>query len=205
MIKVIEPRMFIGLSEAKRVDLLHHTFRDAYKAASALIVLDDFESLIGLTSIGKEMSYTHSLAHTLFTLLKAVPPARANVAVVATSTLAHERPDVIGFEDLFQVHLTVPRLSDESMRTVLNHFKLYRTDGSPFQFDAFQTMPLKGLLAAIEHLAALKHPGRPWLVSQDTLVSTLVQFGMVDNGVRVEDSAVVQGRDGSHFLSKFAP
>ena len=43
------------MAEPKRVELIHHTFNDAFKAHSALVILDDLEGIVELTAGGEEM------------------------------------------------------------------------------------------------------------------------------------------------------
>jgi hypothetical protein len=86
-------------------------------------------------------------------MLQTTPPADASVLVIGTSSSS----DLMGLHRLFQVHVELPRLDPAGTRGVLNLFKVFRVDGNPFYLEQTRDIPIKSLIAAVEHLRYLSH------------------------------------------------
>ena len=148
VVKLIDAASLLAMPESKRGDYIVHAFADAYKPNStSLVVLDDLDGLVELTSVGAnvwrlkrvarvhghQLAYNHAVLHALATVLSAPPPANTSVLVVGTAATG----SLQSLRDLFRVHLEaggrhntrvlthrqVPELSIQAMRAVINHFQ----------------------------------------------------------------------------------
>ncbi|KAI5160874.1 vesicle-fusing ATPase [Nematocida ausubeli] len=55
-IRVISPKDIVGKEENEKVNYIRNTFKDAYKSAESLVILDDIEGLMDYVSIGPRFS-----------------------------------------------------------------------------------------------------------------------------------------------------
>lgn len=70
-VKILTPGDFLGLNEFAKVNLLANTFRMAYRAKEACIVLDELERIIEYIEEGPRFS--NSILQALLVLIKKVP------------------------------------------------------------------------------------------------------------------------------------
>lgn len=95
----------------------HATFFS--RSDSAIIILDDLHRLVEYIQVGQQLQVSHSLLHTLFTLLTTTPPSNAKLMLVATMTCTentlHDYTS-LGLPDLFAQHEMVPLLGPEEAK-----------------------------------------------------------------------------------------
>ncbi|RCI14422.1 hypothetical protein L249_6180 [Ophiocordyceps polyrhachis-furcata BCC 54312] len=84
-VKLVTPADLVGYRDdfAKK-DYLHQAFADAYKSPTSLLILDDFERLIGWNPIGPRFSST--MLEALTTLIVSPPPKRHRLLVFVTTS-----------------------------------------------------------------------------------------------------------------------
>ena len=173
-IKIINPNMLISLPEARKVEKITALFADAVKAKTAIIILDDIDGLIELTHVGPNVVFSHALYHAVSTMLRSSQPASAQLLVIGTSCNA----EALNLANLFTVQLTVPMLEAGDIRMVISGRSVYSLSGDPFHFPLGFKLPMRSLLAAIDH-ARFKHnvDGRETvLLSQQELDEVLSVF-----------------------------
>ncbi|KAI0193787.1 P-loop containing nucleoside triphosphate hydrolase protein [Xylaria flabelliformis] len=86
-IKMITPADLVGYRDdfAKK-DYVHKAFADAYKSPASILILDDFERLIGWNPIGMRCSET--MLQALTTLIVSKPPKNHRLLVFVTTSRA---------------------------------------------------------------------------------------------------------------------
>ncbi len=91
-----------------------------YRSETAIIILDDLHRLVEFVQIGQHIQTSHSLLHTLYTLLTTTPPAGTKLMIIATMTttnqLGLEDPASLGLPQLFAQHQYVPLLGPDEAR-----------------------------------------------------------------------------------------
>lgn len=84
-IKLITPKTLVGYrDEGAKKDYIHGIFADAYKSPASILILDDFERLIGWNSIGPRFSSV--MLEALTTLIASKPP---KVSSLLTTAIPH--------------------------------------------------------------------------------------------------------------------
>ncbi|EKG21196.1 ATPase AAA-type VAT [Macrophomina phaseolina MS6] len=109
-IKLISPEDMVGYGEMQKVQLLDKTFRDAYKSAMSVVVIDNIELLVDWVPIGPRFSNTVLVA--LKVLLGKQPPKGRRLLILATTT---ER-SVLQQLDLFSrfdAEIAVPNVNSQ--------------------------------------------------------------------------------------------
>lgn len=90
------------------------------RSDSAIIILDDLHRLVEFVQVGQHIQTSHSLLHTLFTLLTTTPTAGTKLMIIATMTAtdqaALEDTASLGLPQLFAQHQYVPLLGPEEAR-----------------------------------------------------------------------------------------
>lgn len=72
-VKLVTPADLVGYrDEFAKKDYIHKTFTDAYKSPSSILILDDFERLIGWNPIG--LRFSNVMLEALTTLIVSKPP-----------------------------------------------------------------------------------------------------------------------------------
>ncbi|KAK3207890.1 hypothetical protein GRF29_96g779885 [Pseudopithomyces chartarum] len=110
-IKLVSPEDMVGFSEMQKVQQLDKTFRDAYKSALSIIVIDNIELLVDWVPIGPRFS--NSVLVALKVLLAKQPPKGRRLLIFATTT---ER-SVLTQLDLFSrfdADIAVPNVNTQS-------------------------------------------------------------------------------------------
>lgn len=83
-IKLISPKSLVGYrDEGAKKDYIHGVFADAYKSPASILILDDFERLIGWNPIGPRFSSV--MLEVLTTLIASKPPRVSPFLTRATS------------------------------------------------------------------------------------------------------------------------
>ena len=100
------------------------------RSDSAVIILDNLHRLIEFVPIGTQYQASHSLLHTLTTLLSTPPPASAKVLVIGTMTLNEEdeldEPLTFNLPELFSQHQFVPLLGAQSALSFVGAKNVHR-------------------------------------------------------------------------------
>lgn len=88
-VKMIRPADLVGFRDdfAKK-DFVHKVFTDAYKSPASILILDDFERLIGWNPIGPRFSNT--MLEALTTLVVSSPPRVSHYIYLILSSPIHE-------------------------------------------------------------------------------------------------------------------
>jgi vesicle-fusing ATPase len=86
-VKMVTPSDLVGYRDdfAKK-DYIHKAFTDAYKSPASILILDDFERLIGWNPIGPRFSNT--MLEALTTLIVSRPPKGHRLLVFVTTSKA---------------------------------------------------------------------------------------------------------------------
>ncbi|KAH7146048.1 P-loop containing nucleoside triphosphate hydrolase protein [Dactylonectria macrodidyma] len=86
-VKMVTPADLVGYRDdfAKK-DYVHKAFADAYKSPASILILDDFERLIGWNPIGQRFS--NVMLEALTTLLVSKPPKGHRLLIFVTSSKA---------------------------------------------------------------------------------------------------------------------
>lgn len=101
-IKLVSPEDMVGFSEMQKVQQLDKTFRDAYKSALSIIVIDNIELLVDWVPIGPRFS--NSVLVALKVLLAKQPPKVSALRVSGQKALVEHGltqigPPLIDFRD----------------------------------------------------------------------------------------------------------
>ncbi|KAI2622823.1 P-loop containing nucleoside triphosphate hydrolase protein [Xylaria nigripes] len=138
-IKMITPADLVGYRDdfAKK-DYVHKAFADAYKSPASILILDDFERLIGWNPIGMRCSET--MLQALTTLIVSRPPKNHRLLVfVTTSRWSMLKSLEIDMD--FAKKVAVPAVADlHELRTVLRDSKIF----NPEDIDDAVNMVQKG-------------------------------------------------------------
>ncbi|CAH0041392.1 unnamed protein product [Clonostachys solani] len=117
-VKLIRPLDLVGYRDdfAKK-DYIHKIFTDAYKSPHSILILDDFERLIGWNPIGQRFS--NVMLEALTTLLVSKPPKGHRLLIFVT-TSKKSTLDMLEIDGDFAKKVAVPSLSGlEEIRIVL--------------------------------------------------------------------------------------
>ena len=91
-----------------------------FRAETAVIILDDLQRLVEYVQVGQHLQVSHTLLHTLLTLLTATPPSGTRLLLVGTMTVPEEvslgEPASLGLPELFGHHQLVPLLGAEEVK-----------------------------------------------------------------------------------------
>ncbi|KYK55325.1 vesicle fusion factor NSFI [Drechmeria coniospora] len=84
-VKLVTPADLVGFRDdfAKK-DYVHRAFADAYKSPASILILDDFERLIGWNSLGPRFSAT--MLEALTTLIVSKPPKGHRLLIFVTTS-----------------------------------------------------------------------------------------------------------------------
>lgn len=86
-VKILTPGDFLGLSEHAKINSLVSTFRMAYRAKQACIVLDEIERIIEYIDEGPRFS--NAVLQTLLVLIKKIPDKDfCKLVVIGTTSQA---------------------------------------------------------------------------------------------------------------------
>ncbi|KAI0508293.1 P-loop containing nucleoside triphosphate hydrolase protein [Xylaria bambusicola] len=123
-VKLITPADLVGYRDdfAKK-DYVHKAFADAYKSPASILILDDFERLIGWNPIGMRCSET--MLQALTTLIVSKPPKNHRLLVfVTTSRVSMLKMLEIDMD--FAKKVAVPPVSNSNeLRTVLRESRVF--------------------------------------------------------------------------------
>ncbi|KAI1820931.1 P-loop containing nucleoside triphosphate hydrolase protein [Xylaria intraflava] len=126
-VKMITPADLVGYRDdfAKK-DYVHKAFADAYKSPASILILDDFERLIGWNPIGMRCSET--MLQALTTLIVSKPPKNHRLLVfVTTSRWSMLKSLEIDMD--FAKKVAVPAVSNlQELRTVLRDSKVFNPE-----------------------------------------------------------------------------
>ena len=104
-VKLISPKDVYNYGEAGKKDYIGRVFQDAYKSSLAIVVIDNFESIIEWNPIGPR--FNNTVLGALVTLLKSKPPAGRRLLVIATSS-RRTAMDQLDLLDSFNYKIAVP-------------------------------------------------------------------------------------------------
>ncbi|KAI1813074.1 vesicle fusion factor [Poronia punctata] len=123
-VKMITPADLVGYRDdfAKK-DYVHKAFADSYKSPASILILDDFERLIGWNPIGMRCSET--MLQALTTLIVSKPPKGHRLLVfVTTSKLSVLKMLEIDMD--FAKKVAVPAVANtQELGTVLQHSRAF--------------------------------------------------------------------------------
>ncbi|KAH8683428.1 vesicle fusion factor [Ilyonectria robusta] len=125
-VKMVTPADLVGYrDEFARKDFVHKAFADAYKSPTSILILDDFERLIGWNPIGPRFSNT--MLEALTTLLVSKPPKGHRLLIfVTTSKLSVLKMLEIDMD--FAKKVAVPAVSNvRELAIVLQDSKVFNT------------------------------------------------------------------------------
>ncbi|KAI1117585.1 P-loop containing nucleoside triphosphate hydrolase protein [Nemania sp. NC0429] len=126
-IKMITPADLVGYRDdfAKK-DYVHKAFADAYKSPASILILDDFERLIGWNPIGMRCSET--MLQALTTLIVSKPPKNHRLLVfVTTSRVSMLKMLEIDMD--FAKKVAVPPVSNlQELNTVLRGSRVFNPE-----------------------------------------------------------------------------
>ncbi|KAI1433438.1 P-loop containing nucleoside triphosphate hydrolase protein [Xylaria sp. CBS 124048] len=126
-VKMITPADLVGYRDdfAKK-DYVHKAFADAYKSPASILILDDFERLIGWNPIGMRCSET--MLQALTTLIVSRPPKNHRLLVfVTTSRWSMLKSLEIDMD--FAKKVAIPAVANlQELRTVLRDSKVFNPD-----------------------------------------------------------------------------
>ncbi|UKZ51470.1 hypothetical protein TrVGV298_005230 [Trichoderma virens] len=118
-IKLVSPDDLVGYrDEYAKKDYIHKAFADAYKSAASILILDDFEQLIGWNPIGPRFS--NVILEALTTLIAAKPPKGHRLLILVTTSQVSTLK-MLDVERRFDTTVAVPAVSNlDELRLVLN-------------------------------------------------------------------------------------
>ncbi|KAI1352778.1 P-loop containing nucleoside triphosphate hydrolase protein [Xylaria sp. FL0043] len=126
-VKMITPADLVGYRDdfAKK-DYVHKAFADAYKSPASILILDDFERLIGWNPIGMRCSET--MLQALTTLIVSKPPRNHRLLVfVTTSRVSMLKMLEIDMD--FAKKVAVPPVSNlQELRAVLRDSRVFNPE-----------------------------------------------------------------------------
>ncbi|KAF7546220.1 hypothetical protein G7046_g9359 [Stylonectria norvegica] len=125
-IKMVTPNDLVGYRDdfAKK-DYIHKAFTDAYKSPASILIIDDFERMIGWNPIGPRFSTV--MLEALTTLLVSQPPEGHRLLVFVTST----KLSVLKMLEVdmdFDKEVAVPAVSNlRELSTVLQESRVFNS------------------------------------------------------------------------------
>jgi vesicle-fusing ATPase len=123
-VKMVTPADLVGYRDdfAKK-DYVHKAFTDAYKSPASILILDDFERLIGWNPIGPRFS--NVMLEALTTLIVSKPPKGHRLLVFATTSRASVLK-MLEVEMDFAKKVAVPAVANlRELGTVLQEFNVF--------------------------------------------------------------------------------
>ncbi|KAF4126370.1 vesicle-fusing ATPase [Geosmithia morbida] len=129
-VKMIRPVDLAGYKDefAKR-DHIHKAFADAWKSPASILILDDFERLIGWSPIGPR--YSSTMVEILTTLVISEPPRGHRLVVFATTS----QPSVLRMLEVdrdFAKNVAVPAVSNlTELEELLDETPFFDSDNVP--------------------------------------------------------------------------
>ncbi|KJZ80200.1 hypothetical protein HIM_00050 [Hirsutella minnesotensis 3608] len=109
-IKMITPGKLVGYrDDSGKKDYLHRAFSDAHKSPASIVILDDFERLIGWTPIGSRFSSFMLEALTTFIRLK---PPKGHRLLVFVTTSKLPVLQSLEVDEIFSEKIAVPAVSN---------------------------------------------------------------------------------------------
>ncbi|RYP65709.1 hypothetical protein DL769_006240 [Monosporascus sp. CRB-8-3] len=126
-VKMVTPADLVGYRDdfAKK-DYVHKVFADAYKSPASILILDDFERLIGWNPIGLRCSET--MLQALTTLIVSKPPKNHRLLVFVTTSKASVLK-MLEIDMDFAKKVTVPAVSNmQELSTVLQEYTVFNPE-----------------------------------------------------------------------------
>ncbi|KAL6864140.1 vesicle fusion factor [Trichoderma novae-zelandiae] len=118
-IKLVTPADLVGYrDEFAKKDYIHKAFADAYKSPASVLILDDFERLIGWNPIGPRFS--NVMLEALTTLIVSKPPKGHRLLVFVTTSKASTLK-MLEVEQDFAKKVAVPAVSNLRELAVVLH------------------------------------------------------------------------------------
>ncbi|KAH7159698.1 P-loop containing nucleoside triphosphate hydrolase protein [Dactylonectria estremocensis] len=125
-VKMVTPADLVGYRDdfAKK-DYVHKAFADAYKSPASILILDDFERLIGWNPIGQRFS--NVMLEALTTLLVSKPPKGHRLLIFVTSSKASVLR-LLEIDMDFAKRVPVPAVSNvQELAMVLQDSRMFNT------------------------------------------------------------------------------
>ncbi|KAI1427503.1 P-loop containing nucleoside triphosphate hydrolase protein [Xylaria sp. FL1777] len=126
-VKMITPADLVGYRDdfAKK-DYVHKAFADAYKSPASILILDDFERLIGWNPIGMRCSET--MLQALTTLIVSKPPKNHRLLVLVTTSRV-SMLKMLEIDMDFAKKVAIPPVSNlQELRTVLRDSRVFNPE-----------------------------------------------------------------------------
>ncbi|KAK0389960.1 hypothetical protein NLU13_3533 [Sarocladium strictum] len=126
-VKMVTPADLVGYRDdfAKK-DYVHKAFADAYKSPASILILDDFERLIGWNPIGPRFSNT--MLEALTTLIVSKPPKGHRLLVFVTTSKASVLK-MLEIDMDFAKKVAVPAIANlRELGAVMHEARVYEDD-----------------------------------------------------------------------------
>ncbi|PTB75846.1 vesicle fusion factor [Trichoderma longibrachiatum ATCC 18648] len=118
-VKLVTPADLVGYrDEFAKKDYVHKAFADAYKSPASVLILDDFERLIGWNPIGPRFS--NVMLEALTTLIVSKPPKGHRLLIFVTTSKASTLK-LLEVEQDFAKKVAVPAISNLRELAVVLH------------------------------------------------------------------------------------
>ncbi|EQL03915.1 vesicle fusion factor NSFI [Ophiocordyceps sinensis CO18] len=125
-VKMVTPADLVGYRDdfAKK-DYVHRAFTDAYKSPASILILDDFERLIGWNPIGPR--YSNTMLEALTTLIVSKPPKGHRLLVFVTTSKASVLK-MLEIDMDFAKKVAVPAVSNlKELAAVLHESRVFNS------------------------------------------------------------------------------
>nr|WCZ58294.1 vesicular-fusion protein SEC18 [Paratrimastix eleionoma] len=121
-VKFLSPKDFEKMStESAKVTMVCNIFEDVYKSPLSVVVLDDFEEIIELSTGPR---FSNSLLHCLLTYMTSAPPRTGSRLLTITTTSCYDQLVEYGMIDRRFKKIHVPALSTvDDVETVIANFE----------------------------------------------------------------------------------
>ncbi|RSL68263.1 hypothetical protein CEP53_002627 [Fusarium sp. AF-6] len=125
-VKMVTPADLVGYrDEFAKKDYLHKAFTDAYKSPASILILDDFERMIGWNPIGPRFS--NVMLEALTTLLVSKPPKGHRLLIFVTTSKASVLK-MLEIDMDFAKKVAVPAVSTlRDLATVLQESRVFNS------------------------------------------------------------------------------
>ncbi|PTB66402.1 vesicle fusion factor [Trichoderma citrinoviride] len=118
-VKLVTPADLVGYrDEFAKKDYVHKAFADAYKSPASVLILDDFERLIGWNPIGPRFS--NVMLEALTTLIVSKPPKGHRLLIFVTTSKASTLK-LLEVEQDFAKKVAVPAISNLRELAIVLH------------------------------------------------------------------------------------
>ncbi|KAK1242149.1 hypothetical protein MKX07_000135 [Trichoderma sp. CBMAI-0711] len=126
-IKLVTPADLVGYrDEFAKKDYVHKAFADAYKSPASVLILDDFERLIGWNPIGPRFS--NVMLEALTTLIVSKPPKGHRLLIFVTTSKASTLK-MLEVEQDFAKKVAVPAVSNlRELAVVLHESRVLKSE-----------------------------------------------------------------------------